>query len=266
MSVRSGGRGRGHMSRVMPPSFSPAALFTSGEAGFWGEVTLATVWQDSARTTAGVVGQPVGSWLLNTGSTAIYATASGTARPTLRQEGALLYLEFDGSNDTLATSTITPGSDKVQVVAGVRKTSDAAQAVLISTGSIGATNRLELFAPVSVSGNEYTMAVSASSTFVTASSGAIFASPVTSVVTGIGDVALTSGEAVIRVNGTQRGTSGGNAGTGNFSAQPVSIGSRGGGIPFNGRIYGLIVRFGANLSAGQITQAENWINQRTGAY
>jgi len=56
-------------------------------------------------------------------------------------------------------------------------------------------------------------------------------------------------------------------GTGNFLAYPIYIGRRGGtALPFNGRVYGMIVRFGANLTTDQITQTETWINGKTGAY
>lgn len=43
------------------------------------------------------------------------------------------------------------------------------------------------------------------------------------------------------------------------------IGMRGGTLlPFNGRLYGLITRFGPNLTADQISQTERWMAQKTG--
>ena len=52
-------------------------------------------------------------------------------------------------------------------------------------------------------------------------------------------------------------------GTGDYLAYPLYIGRRAGAsLPFNGQIYGLIVRFGANLSAATITQTETWLGQR----
>jgi len=59
----------------------------------------------------------------------------------------------------------------------------------------------------------------------------------------------------------------GNQGTGNFLAYPLYIGRRGGTtLPFNGQIYNMIVRFGANLDAGTITSTETFVNEKTGAY
>jgi hypothetical protein len=54
-------------------------------------------------------------------------------------------------------------------------------------------------------------------------------------------------------------------GTGNFGNLPFYVGRRGGSsLPYNGRIYSLILRFGANLSAAQIAQTETWVGGKTG--
>jgi len=37
-------------------------------------------------------------------------------------------------------------------------------------------------------------------------------------------------------------------------------------LPLNGQIFSLIVRFGANLTADQITSTETWVNGKTRAY
>jgi hypothetical protein len=67
------------------------------------------------------------------------------------------------------------------------------------------------------------------------------------------------------VNGTQVGETLTDQGTGNFLAYPIYLGRRGGTtLPFNGQIYSLLVRFGANLSAGQITDTETWVAGKTG--
>jgi hypothetical protein len=64
------------------------------------------------------------------------------------------------------------------------------------------------------------------------------------------------------------GTSGtADKGTGNFLAYPLYIGRRGGSsLPFNGRIYSLLVRFGPNLDATTISNTETWVNGKTKAY
>jgi hypothetical protein len=73
-------------------------------------------------------------------------------------------------------------------------------------------------------------------------------------------------EIAFRVNGVTPVLVGGgnaNAGTGNFLTHPLYIGRRGGSsLPYNGQIFGLIVRFGTNLSAATITATETWVGQR----
>ncbi|MER3356368.1 MAG: hypothetical protein RLQ73_20730, partial [Hoeflea sp. D1-CHI-28] len=60
-----------------------------------------------------------------------YQSDNDDYRPTLEQDGnGNWYLAFDGVDDYLVTPSITPGTDKVQVFAGVRKASDAAAAMV----------------------------------------------------------------------------------------------------------------------------------------
>lgn len=178
------------------------------------------------------------------------------------------YLNFDGSDDSLVTGTITPGTDKAQVFAGLRKNSNAAVGVLImhSDNWAGVSGSFVMTAPESTSGDyaagsRGSAAVSAA---VQSKTGANSA-PELAVITGLFDIAGDS--ATVRRNGVAATPATGDQGTGNFSAQVVRIGRYGtSALPFNGRIYGLICRFGPNLTATQITQVENWMNGKTGAY
>jgi hypothetical protein len=180
------------------------------------------------------------------------------------------YIAFDGVDDGMVTNTITPAIDKVQVFAGVRKLSDAAEAVLLEMNTTYDTGNgaFALFAPGGIS-------VARDSAFVWASKGtlksfsgpvaAAFPAPITNVLAGVGDI--SSDVNILRVNGVQASQSTANQGTGNFLAYPIYIGRRGGTTqPFNGRLYSLIVRFGANLTDGQITSTESWVNSKVGAY
>lgn len=71
-------------------------------SGYNGEVWLANSshFQDTARTTATAVDDPIGSL---TGSTGTYhgEQSSASRRPTLRESGGKRYIEFDGSDDGL---------------------------------------------------------------------------------------------------------------------------------------------------------------------
>tara|TARA_R110000868_G_scaffold179574_1_gene419699 strand:+ start:16553 stop:17995 length:1443 start_codon:yes stop_codon:yes gene_type:complete len=174
------------------------------------------------------------------------------------------YLRFDGTDDSLATATFTPGTDKVQVFAGVRKLSDAARAIAaeFNTGAASAGN-WGLNAPNTAAAN-YAMR-SIGTIAASAESAASFASPITNVVTGLSDI---SGDAVtLRVNATQVAQTTSDQGTGNFLAFPLYLGSRAGtSFRLNGNIYSLIVRFGANLDATTISNTETWVNGKTRAY
>ena len=205
---------------------------------------------------------------LETGSTATaYQRVTDQWNVTQAGVPSVGYLQFDGSDDWLVSPTITPGIDKAQVFAGVRKLSDAATGMLAETGAASpfATNgAFGMYAPITAGGANYAV-ISRGSSPAQANTAGSFAAPITNVLTGLGDI---SGDSVIlRVNGTQAASSTADQGTGNFAANPLYIGRRSGtSLPLNGRIYSLIVRFGANLSADTITQTETWVNSKTGAY
>lgn len=177
------------------------------------------------------------------------------------------YLEFDGVDDWMVTPTITPGIDKVQVFAGVRKLSDAAFGIMVEHSANFTTNTgsLVLYNGNNVGGAPTYRFISKGTMNGIAAPGDFYASPITNVLTGLGDISGDS--AILRTNGTQAAISTGNQGTGNYLAYPLYIGSRGGtALRFNGHLYGLIVRFGSNLPAATIENTEKYINTKTRAY
>lgn len=181
------------------------------------------------------------------------------------------YLRFDGVDDWLVTTTITPGIDKVQVFAGARKLSDAAAAIAVELSGRATDNAGSFYitAPetTGVNGNYWFFSRgSAGVSLGQAARSTTLLAPRTDVITATGDI---SGDlSALRVNGEANGTNGTvDQGTGNYLAYPLYIGRRGGlSIPFNGHLYGLIVRFGANLPAATIQNTENYINTKTRAY
>ncbi len=197
-----------------------------------------------------------------------HATQSTSlSRPTYQVDSnGRGHLLFDGSDDFLVTPTITPGTDKAQVFAGVRKLSDAGQAAVLALGNITQSGGLEMFAPTEAGGASLNFSANGGVTFVQAPA-TDYAAPVTAVATGTVNFALATGEVVTRINGSVGATSTGDAGTANLRSDALYIGRRGGtSIPFNGRIYSLICRFGSNLTVNQIAQTEAWVNSKTGAY
>ena len=178
--------------------------------------------------------------------------------------GAPRYLSFDGTDDGMATPSINfTGTDKMTVWAGVRKLSDAAAGIVCElSANLNASNgSFYLAAPASPNPHFNFSSKGATQVTVTANP---FAAPITSVLNAVGDI---SGDiSRIRVNGAQAASSASDQGTGNFGNYPLYIGRRNNAsLPFNGRIYQLIVR-GAASNAGQIAAGEAWCNTKTRAY
>lgn len=193
------------------------------------------------------------------GNHALQATAA--ARPTYKVDSTgRAYLSFDGVDDSLATQTITPGTDKVQIFAGVRKLSDATAMIVEHSASSDANNgSAHLAAVLAATFNRFV----SKGTIEVVASAAGAAQPVSLVLTGLGDISGDS--AILRSNGAVVDTQTGNQGTGNYLAYPIYIGRRGGStLPFSGRLYSLAVRFGANMTDSVIRKAENQTAAKTG--
>lgn len=179
--------------------------------------------------------------------------------------GFPVYIKPNGSNQFMVTNSINfSATDKMTVWQGVRKLSDAAGAVLaeISADSNSNAGSFAIFAPAAASQNY--SGRSRGSVAASAINTGSFPAPVSNVVSLIGDIA--GDIATIRVNGTQAVTSSADQGTGNYGNYPAYFYMRAGtALPFGGHDYGSICR-GAASTAGEITSAETWINQRTKAY
>lgn len=178
--------------------------------------------------------------------------------------GFPVYIRLDGSDDWMVTPTITPGIDKVQVFAGVRKLSDAAIGMIAENNAADGNSAGVVQIRVNTS-NVYEFGSRGSLLIAPQTSDNHYAIPSTNVLSGLGDISGDS--AILRVNGTQAASNTADQGTGNFGSYPLYIGRRGGtSLPFSGYIYSLIVRFGANLDTTTIEQTENWVNGKTLAY
>jgi hypothetical protein len=151
-------------------------------------------------------------------------------------------LLFDGSDDSLVTASVDfSATDKMTVMAGMRKLSDAASACFVELGTdAGSVNgTFAVFAPrIANASIEYR---SRGTSAVTVSEGNISPAPITVVFTGQSDI---SGDSVIvRRNGLQAGTSASDQGSGNYANLALNLGRRSGGtIPFTGILYTLIIR------------------------
>ena len=177
--------------------------------------------------------------------------------------GFPLYLAFDGSDDWLQTNSINfSATDKMTVWAGLRKLSDATGIVAELSASIAVNNGvIQLVSAQNTGTTDYAF-VSKGTTSGTAR-GTGFPSPITNVLTGIGDI--SGDQAILRINGTQAASSTADQGPGNYGNYPLYIGRRGGTtLPFNGRFYGLVIRGGTLPTDDQIKMVERYLSSKMG--
>lgn len=168
------------------------------------------------------------------------------------------YLKFDGVDDCLLTSSIDfTGTNKVTVFGGIRKLSDSAQAIVVELGpTVVSTNgTFALTAPNSVGAN---LNFSSRGTTTVDNTVTTYTSPITTVITAIGDISAPNNQ--IRINKAVAGTSTSSQGTGNYSNSSLYLMRRNNASsPFNGRIFSIIVR-GASSTSTEINNTETWIN------
>jgi hypothetical protein len=196
------------------------------------------------------------------GNHATQATAA--SRPTLRQDASgRLYLEFDGIDDSLATAAINfTATDKMTVIAGVHKASDASIGMVVELSANGSANNGAFYMDAPNGAGPSLVFASRGTSLATAIVSSGYAAPLTAVLTGIGDIA--NDIAKLRYNGSQIASVTTDQGTGAYGNHVMNIGRRNNAsAPLHGRIYGLIVR-GASTTDSQIVRAERWMAARTG--
>lgn len=252
--------------------FSPLSLFAASEPGFWFDPSdLSTLFQDTAGTTpVTAAGQSVARIDDKSGRGNHATQSNALQQPTYQVDSnGRGYLNFDGSDDSFVTGTITPGTDKAQVFAGLRKASNAATGIVLqhSDNPAGLTGTFFLAAPEIPSGQYVAVGRGSATPYAEGhkSKTDVFGAPDTAVIVGLYDIPSDSN--IVRRNGVAAAAAALDQGTGNFRADVMRIGRYGtSALPFNGRIYSLICRFGPNLTADQIAQTEAWVNSKTGAY
>lgn len=177
--------------------------------------------------------------------------------------GFPLYLRFDGVDDFLQTANVDfSGTDKVLVSAALRKTSDASAAIVVELSADMGTNNgaFYLAFPRSSSINEPMFGSRGTLVAVAINNSTLWPAPISSVLSGIGDI--SGDKAIRRVNGALSLTITADQGTGTYGNYPLYIGRRGGtSLPFNGRLYSLLIR-GAATPAATIAKIERYLNQK----
>lgn len=239
-----------------------AALMASfsGPKVWFDPSDISTLSQDSAGTTpVTAAGDGIGRILDKSGA-GNHATQTTTPSRPLWQ---MTYAAFDGTDDSWATSSIDfTSTDKVTVIAGVRKLSDAVTGLIYELGTSAATvdGSFCLFAPRNnVTGMDFSPVSRGTSAIqVTAT----LAAPVTAVATV--QAAISQPLNNLRLNGVQAASNGTSQGTGNFANLPLFIGRRNNAsLPFNGNLYGLII-IGRLLSPDELWVCERYMAQQAG--
>lgn len=261
----------------MIPVFAPkfglagviAGLFAAGEQGAWYDPSdLSTLFQDSAGTVpVTAVEQPVGLILDKSGRGNHAIQPTTTKRPLLKIDGnGKYYLRFDGIDDALYTSSINfIATDKMTVVAGVRKLSDAAPGMVVelSVDLNSSSGSFFLLAPYAANTAGYSY-----NNYGTLRAHALppsnYPAPITNTLTALGNI--SGDKSILRINAQQVAILNIDQGTGNYGNYPLFIGSRGGtSLPFNGHLGSLIIR-GASSTDAEIAAAEAYVNSKIGAY
>lgn len=177
--------------------------------------------------------------------------------------GFPLYLKFDGVDDFLQTASVDfSGTDKVFCAASFRKLSDATTGSLFELSAIIASNPGSFYitAPGAANTGNIKLATKGTTEVNVATTAAGYPSPISAIASAVMDIAAPI--STLRINGVVAQSSSASLGSGSLGNYPLYIGRRGGAtLPFNGRIYGLLIR-GAATSNSTINNVERYLNQK----
>lgn len=183
--------------------------------------------------------------------------------------GSQRYLAFDGIDDWLETDAINmTGTDSVTAVSGVRKNADVARGMIFEFSASITTNTGSFLLDAAANGAQiagaFWKAMSTGTALAVATNASVAnnAAPQTAVLSMQADISSDSTQ--LRVNGTSAPAGTGDQGTGNYGNYKLYVGRRGGSsLPFNGRLYGLVI-VGSSQSDAVITTLEKHMAMKTG--
>lgn len=250
-------------SSVLSSNFANFDLQTGTvTAGTYTSATITAIgngWYRLTMTSTLASSPGDGPWItaVSSGSAGRAGTYVGNSTDTFLVWGAQL------ETGSTATAFQNIGTDKMLVVAGVTKNSDATGGRVAELSADGETNNgaFGLWAPSTATTASLAYVVRGTTTRYVEYTNAAIAAPVTSVLTGQSNIGAPS--ASLRVNGAQVAASVLTQGTGNYGNYPLYIGRRNNAsLPFNGNIYSLIIA-GQSYSSGQISSTESWVAAKT---
>ena len=256
--------------------FTPRSLFSASEPGAWYDPSdMSTLFQDSAGTVpVTAVEQPVGLILDKSGRGNHATQATATSRPVLQQDASgRYYLSFDGVDDWMLTNSIDfTATDKMTVFTADHSAWSGSLMVMAGlSASVVGNNGTFWLTAYDWGDNAYSIAYLRGNLRGAAPYGKDQRTLgvrrlIRSVMMDIGKSNLSE-EVLVRVNGEAQALGGApldpSAGTGNFGNYPLYIGRVGTTAPFNGRLYGLIVR-GAQTDSLHLTNVERFLAHKSG--
>ena len=177
--------------------------------------------------------------------------------------GFPLYLKCNGTSSSMSTNNIDfTATDKMTVVTGLRKLSDATTQLLLETGIYANLRGFNVHTPFPAQALYSTYAMGSTQGNVTTP--ASYPSPISNVLTclyNIGNIAPN--EIVLKVNGSNSGSQTGSMGSGNYFNYPLYLFSRTNSTYFfNGQFYGAIIR-GAFTDSNSVIEAETYMSKKT---
>lgn len=172
------------------------------------------------------------------------AQPNATSRATLITDpSGYKSLKFDGVDDGYVTPSIDfTGTDKVTVIAAVRKLSDTATGLIAEISAQSGTNNgaFGLLAPALSGTIKFQFISTGTLGRFPSTTAAKYSAPYSAVVRGIGNI--SGDDSRLTINSELAAQDLNDQGTGNFGNYPLYIGRRGGTLlPFNGQIYALLV-------------------------
>ena len=176
--------------------------------------------------------------------------------------GFPLYLKANGTSSAMSTNSIDfTATDKMTVVTGVRKLSDAAQGMIaelnVDTNGNGSFYCIASPGNLAGWGGLSKGTVARAPQVVTG-----YIAPISDVYTLLNDISAPFSK--LRLNSNQVDSNTNSQGTGNFGNYPLYLFARAGTSLFlNGQFYGAIIR-GAQSDTASVTQTENYMATKTG--
>ena len=176
------------------------------------------------------------------------------------------WLRCSGGQSMVTPSINFASTDKMTVWAGVRKLgSNVCIVAELSSGISGATGAFATYAPAgNLDGYQWWFESKGTALGESFVNNAQYKSPDTRIVSGIGNI--SGGQSTLRLNGSQVASNMVGQGSGNYGNYPLYLFARNqSSLFFNGLAGPIIVR-GAQSSAAEIANAENWINAQQKVY